>query len=49
MTIDRLLKELQVAHTGAAVLRGLASIPPLSEADAAVFLKVIAENREAEA
>lgn len=43
--IDRLLTELEAAHTGKDILRGLASFTPLSPADADTFLNVVAENR----
>ena len=46
--IDRLISEVGYAHTGGDILRRLATLPPLSEADSEVFLKVIAENRENE-
>ena len=43
--IDRLLAEVGRAHTGGDILDRLATVAPLSEEDAGVFLKVIAENR----
>ena len=43
--IDRLLAEVGKAHTGRDILERLGTMPPLSEADAGVFLKVIDENR----
>ena len=46
--IDRLLSEVGAAHTGGEILRGLAALTPLSEADAQVFLDVVAENRTGE-
>lgn len=46
--IDRLLTELGTAHTGSDILRGLATVAPLSQADFEAFLDVVAENRESE-
>lgn len=46
--IDRLLTELEAAHTGGDILRGLASFSPLSQADAEAFLNVVAEDRAQE-
>ena len=46
--IDRLLAQVESAHTGADVLRGLARVAPLSHADSERFLGVIAENRSEE-
>ena len=46
--IDRLLTEVAAAHTGSDILSGLATIAPLSPADAEVFLQVVAENRASE-
>lgn len=47
--IDRLLAELGAAHTGRDILRGLATVEPLSEEEAKTFLEVVQENREGEA
>ena len=46
--IDRLLTEFAAAHTGDDILSGLATIAPLSVADAEVFMQVVAENRARE-
>lgn len=46
--LDRLLTEAAAAHSGSDILRGLATIPPLSPEDSRTFLKVVAENRKAE-
>jgi predicted CopG family antitoxin len=46
--IDRLLREVGAAHTGSDILRGLATVAPLSEKDSEVFLGVVAENRASE-
>jgi predicted CopG family antitoxin len=47
-TIERLLTEVAAAHTGSDILRGLATIAPLSAADAEVFMEVVAEDRASE-
>ena len=47
-TIERLLDEAGNSHTGSAILSRLATVAPLSEADAETFLGVIAGNRENE-
>ncbi|HEX9668352.1 MAG TPA: antitoxin VapB family protein [Thermoanaerobaculia bacterium] len=46
--IDRLLTEFAAAYTGDDILSGLATIAPLSVADAEVFMQVVAENRARE-
>lgn len=46
--IDRLLSQLETIHTGQDILRGLDTIGPLADADAEVFLDVVAENRVSE-
>ena len=46
--IDRLLAEMGAAHTGGDILSRLATIEPLSEADARVFLEIVAEDRASE-
>jgi predicted CopG family antitoxin len=46
--IDRLLSEVGEAHTGREILERLQAWPALSDEDARVFLKVIAENRSSE-
>lgn len=46
--IDRLLAELEAAHTGSDILRALAAVAPLSQEDSEVFLEVVAENRASE-
>lgn len=46
--IDRLLTELEAAHTGRDILRGLARFDSLSHADAEAFLNVVGENRAQE-
>jgi len=46
--IDRLLAEVGDAHTGSDILRGLAELAPLSDAEAETFLAVVAEDRESE-
>lgn len=46
--IDRLLTEVAAAHTGRDILRGLATVAPLSQEDSKVFLDVVAENRASE-
>lgn len=47
-TIDRLLREVGGVHTGRHVLRALEEMAPLPEADAAVMLAVVQENRASE-
>ena len=47
--IDRMLQEVGAAHTGHDVLRGLDGIVPLPEADAAVMMGIVEENRDGEA
>ena len=46
--IDRLIDQVGAAHTGRDILRGLASVEPLSYGDAEVMLSVVAENRDNE-
>lgn len=46
--IDRLLTEVGAAHTGSDILRGLATVPPLSYEESEAFLDVVAENRASE-
>ena len=46
--IDRILTQVDSAHTGSDVLRGLAGTATLSEADSRKFLEVVAENRDSE-
>lgn len=46
--IDRLLTEVGEAHTGRDILRGVETLPPLSQEDSDVFLGVVAENRASE-
>lgn len=46
--IDRLLTEIGAAHTGSDILRGLATLAPLSDSDSEVFMEVVAENRASE-
>lgn len=46
--IERLLTEVEAAHTGGDILRGLTTFPRLSQVDAEAFLNVIAENRAEE-
>ena len=46
--IDRLLAEIRAAHTGSDILRRLAAVSPLSEAESKVFLEVVAEDRTSE-
>ena len=46
--IHRLLSEIEEAHTGSDILRGLGSIVPLSNDDAEVFRNVVAEDRASE-
>jgi predicted CopG family antitoxin len=47
--IDRILEEVGAAHTGHDVLRALDGVVPLPEADAAVMLAIVEENRADEA
>ncbi len=46
--IDRLLTDVESAHTARDILNRLATIAPLSEEDADVFMNVVAENRAGE-
>jgi len=46
--LDRLLTEMSAANTGGDILRGLATIAPLSPKDAEVFQSVVAESRVGE-
>ncbi len=46
--IARLLAEIGSAHTGGDILRRLATVDPLSEADSRVFLEIVAEDRASE-
>ncbi|HET6342620.1 MAG TPA: antitoxin VapB family protein [Gemmatimonadota bacterium] len=46
--IDRLLTEVETAHTGSDILRALATIAPLSQEDSRVFLEIVAESRASE-
>jgi predicted CopG family antitoxin len=46
--IDRLLTEAAAAHTGGEILRVLGEVVPLPEADAAVMLSVVTDNRATE-
>jgi predicted CopG family antitoxin len=46
--IDRLLDEVEAAHTGSDILARLPSLDSLGESDAAIFLDVVAENRRTE-
>jgi predicted CopG family antitoxin len=43
--LDRILTQIESTGTGRDILRGLEDLPPLSAADAEVFLEVIRENR----
>jgi predicted CopG family antitoxin len=43
--VDRLLTEVESAHTGTDVLRGLASMPAISDAESKALLEVVAQNR----
>ncbi len=47
--IDRILEEVGAVHTGRDVLRALEGVVPLPEADAAVMLAIVEENRADEA
>jgi predicted CopG family antitoxin len=47
--IDRILEEVGAAHTGLDVLRALEGVVPLPEADAAVMMAIVEENRADEA
>lgn len=47
-TIDRLLAEFGDAHTGREIVARLEAISPLTDDEAQVFLRVIAENRSDE-
>jgi len=47
--IDRLLEKVGAAHTGREVLRALEDVVSLPEADAAIMLAVVEENRAGEA
>jgi predicted CopG family antitoxin len=47
-TIDRLLSQVEAAHTGADIIGGLGAFAPLSNQEAEAFLAVIAENRSTE-
>jgi len=46
--IDRLMDQVDAAHTGRDILRGLAGIPELSYEDARAMLAIVAEDREKE-
>ena len=46
--IDRLMDQVDAAHTGRDILRGLTGIPELSYEDARAMLAIVAEDRENE-